>query len=59
MAVNGNLTDESLEKMLKPGAAGDAATFATTQSPHSKTAVTPGERIGGHAHWPGAISSLN
>ncbi|XP_034231704.1 discoidin domain-containing receptor 2-like, partial [Thrips palmi] len=41
VAVNGNLTDESLERMLKPGAGGDAASGTTTQSPHSKSAVTP------------------
>ncbi|XP_052126283.1 discoidin domain-containing receptor tyrosine kinase B [Frankliniella occidentalis] len=41
VALQGNLTDESLERMLRPGGAGDAATATATQGPHVKSAVTP------------------
>ncbi|KAJ1523648.1 hypothetical protein ONE63_001491 [Megalurothrips usitatus] len=42
VALQANLTDESLEKMLRgPGAGGDAASATTTQGPHAKAEVTP------------------
>ena len=43
VALPGNLTDESLEKMLRPPSPSDPSHSTSTEGPHLRGDVTPGE----------------